>query len=231
MEVKQEAEKEDRKYADRTRYRWWIISCQSGRFGKYDPDDPVKRTDYLIRWQLFVMVLAIYNSFITPFQFSFEYVQQLLEHQPLSTIESVIDVIYMIDIVVGFQTSYIDYFTGDEITKPSMIAKRYLTADFTIDILSTVPFKLICIHVLGMTDIHHMYLVLFKVCKLLKVFRLRKVGKMIRDFNTTKEMKAGLQILFMTFLLVIYSHVIACIMWYMMKTDKLWVPAVDFGAV
>ena len=80
----------------------------------------------LFWWQLFVMVLAIYNSFITPFQFSFEYVQRLLESQPLSGIETFIDIIYMIDIAVGFQTSYIDYVTGDEITKPSLIAMRYL---------------------------------------------------------------------------------------------------------
>ena len=47
----------------------------------------------------------------------------------------------MVDIAVGFQTSYIDYFTGDEITKPSSIARRYIGSDFTVDILSTIPFK------------------------------------------------------------------------------------------
>jgi len=87
------------------------------------------------------MILAIYNSLITPFQFSFEYVQDALERQPLNTLESVIDIIYMIDIIVGFQTSFIDYVTGDEITKPKLIAKKYISADFTIDILSTMPFK------------------------------------------------------------------------------------------
>ena len=78
-EQKKEAEKDDRKYNGLTKNRWYIISCQSGRFGKYDPDDENPGTDYLIIWQVFVMILAIYNSFITPFQFSFEYVQALLE--------------------------------------------------------------------------------------------------------------------------------------------------------
>ena len=72
--AKNDAEKSERDYENLTKNRWYIISCQSGRFGKYDPDDPNPGTDYLTWWGSFVMCLAIYNSFITPFQFSFEYV-------------------------------------------------------------------------------------------------------------------------------------------------------------
>ena len=143
----------------------------------------------------------------------------------------IIDFVYMIDIGVGFCTSYIDYFTGEEITKPSKIAARYIQGDFIIDLLSTIPFEAIYKVVTQQNDIDKTLLVIFKVCKLLKVFRLRKVGNMIRDSENTKEFKAGLQIIFITFLLAIYTHVIGCIMWYMLKTDKIWVPAVDFGSV
>ena len=72
--AKHDAEKSERDYENLTKNRWYIISCQSGRFGKYDADDPNPGTDYLTWWGSFVMCLAIYNSFITPFQFSFEYV-------------------------------------------------------------------------------------------------------------------------------------------------------------
>ena len=89
----------------------------------------------------------------------------------------------MVDIVVGFQTSYIDYITGDEITKPGLIAKRYLRSDFFIDIISTLPFKQICTYILGIDKLDHMTSLVFKVCKLTKVFRLRKVGSMIRNVN------------------------------------------------
>ena len=176
------------------------------------------------------MVLAIYNSLITPFQFSFEYVQDALERQPLNTLESVIDIIYMIDIIVGFQTSYIDYVTGDEITKPKLIAKKYIGSDFTIDIISTMPLKQMWSGIVGSKP-DHMVSLIFKVCKLTKVARLRKVGAMIRNLDATKESKGLMQIAFFTFALIIYTHLIACIMWYMFKTHKIWVPAVDFGAV
>ena len=150
LEMKKESIKDDQIYHSKTKERWYIISCQTGRFGKFDPNNPDPGVDYLFFWQVFVMTLAIYNSFITPFQFSFEYIQELLEKQPLNTIEQIIDIIYMIDIAVGFQTSYIDEFTGDEVTKPSLIARRYLAADLPIDVLSTVPFKQICVHVFRM---------------------------------------------------------------------------------
>ena len=177
------------------------------------------------------MILAIYNSFITPFQFSFEYIQYLLTTQPLSGIEQAIDIIYMIDIAVGFMTSYWEPTTGDLITKPKLIALEYISKDFWIDLVSTLPFQAIWELVLGLGEPGHSMMLLFKVFKLLKVFRLRKVFIMIRNLKRPKETKAAAQIAFYTFLLVIYSHVVACILWYMMKTDKRWVPAVDFGAL
>ena len=88
-----------------------------------------------------MLVLALYNSVMTPFEFSFEYVVQRMNHPPLSYIELGIDTIYFIDIIVGFTTSYIDQFTGDEYFSPSKIAKHYLGSDFIIDFLSTFWFE------------------------------------------------------------------------------------------
>ena len=88
-------------------------------------------------------------------------------------------------------TSYYEKSTGDEITKPKLIAKKYIKNDFTIDLVSTVPFEAIWI-VLGLGEPSHSTLLVFKVFKLLKVFRLRKVFIMIRNLKSSKEVKAGL---------------------------------------
>ena len=72
---------------------------------------------------------------------------------------------------------------------------------------------------------------MFQVFKLLKVLRLRKVSQLIRGANASVEAKASMQVGYFTMVLVIYTHVVACVMWHMLKTHKLWVPAVDFGAV
>ena len=78
---------------------------------------------------------------MTPFEFSFEYVILRMKNPPLSYIENVIDTIYFVDIIVGFTTSYIDKFTGDEYFALSKIATHYLRTDFIIDFLSTFWFE------------------------------------------------------------------------------------------
>ena len=89
---------------------------------------------------MFVLVLALYNSVMTPFQFSFEYVAVRSARTPLVQIELTIDIIYLFDIFLGFTTSYIDQFTGDEYFGIRKIAMHYIKQDFIIDFLSTMWF-------------------------------------------------------------------------------------------
>ena len=50
--------------------------------------------------------------------------------------------VYVTDIIIQFLTSYYNVATGDEIKKPSMIARRYMfSVEFVIDFLSTFPFR------------------------------------------------------------------------------------------
>ena len=72
---------------------------------------------------------------------------------------------------------------------------------------------------------------MFKVFKLMKVYRIRKVGRLIRGSTATIETKAILQVIYFAAVIVIYSHVVACILWWMCKTDEIWTPAVDFGSL
>ena len=42
------------------------------------------------------------------------------------------------DIIFAFRTTYIDKVTGDEITQPKLLAKRYLSESALLDFLSAV---------------------------------------------------------------------------------------------
>lgn len=66
---------------------------------------------------------------------------------------------------------------------------------------------------------------------LLKVARVRKLVNKISQLNITAEEKAIYQILFWVFFIFLYTHIIACMMWYNFKFEQRWIPAVDFGAV
>ena len=72
------------------------------------------------------MTIAIYNCLWTPLTISFDYAIKLDESPGFQVIEWCIFVVYSLDIVVQFLTSYINVQTGDPIYKFSYIAKRYL---------------------------------------------------------------------------------------------------------
>ena len=88
------------------------------------------------------MVIAIYNCLWTPLTISFDYA---MEQEKTNKLIRVLDFTFMgfytIDIVIQFLTSFINVETGDEITKPSLIANRYFWGEFPIDFMSTFPFR------------------------------------------------------------------------------------------
>ena len=66
---------------------------------------------------------------------------------------------------------------------------------------------------------------------MLKVFRVRKLLLKLSKLNTSATAKAIYQIFFWVFFLFVYTHIVACFMWYFYKRDAHWIPAVDFGMI
>ena len=55
-------------------------------------------------------------------------------------VNSLIDLVFLTDIILNFRTSYIDEQNGEEIMDPTLIMMSYLFSfRFIIDVLSTVP--------------------------------------------------------------------------------------------
>lgn len=132
--------------------------------------------------------------------------------------------VYSTDIVIQFMTSYYNVTTGDEIMKPRMIAMRYLFGlEFIIDFLSTFPFRWI--------SINAGYDAFASLVQLLKVLRIRKMYSNISSADLKIETKALTKIAFFSFLLCIYTHIVGCVMWFVLKTDYQWVAPTDFGNI
>lgn len=56
------------------------------------------------------------------------------------SLDSLIDLVFIVDIILNFRTSYIDPISGEEVLEPVMVASKYLSElRFYIDVLSTVP--------------------------------------------------------------------------------------------
>lgn len=89
------------------------------------------------RWDLFVILLAIWNVFSIPFEVAFAPV--VMESAGFTVLNSIVDFVFLLDIIVQFRTTYYDPHTGDEIVHKWKIAKRYLLGRFWIDLFSTIP--------------------------------------------------------------------------------------------
>jgi len=84
------------------------------------------------------MIVSIWNCFMIPVDIAFQ--PPALEGLLAVVINYIIDVIFGIDIVLNFRTSYIIEATGVELFQPSLIALHYLKGRFFIDLVATVPF-------------------------------------------------------------------------------------------
>ena len=71
-------------------------------------------------WDLFVMLLAIYNSFSIPIFIAFN--PPAGENPGMVAIDFIIDMLFMCDIVLNFRTTFVNTKTGIEISDPRVIA-------------------------------------------------------------------------------------------------------------
>lgn len=94
-----------------------------------------------------------------------------------------------------------------------------------IDFLSTFPFTTLG-EVIGIQT--SLYYTLATLCKLLKILRIRRIPKLIANSNLLQEDKAlGLAVT-TVFILCIYVHCIACLLWSIVSVEELWIPPTDF---
>ena len=54
--------------------------------------------------------------------------------------DATVDLIFLIDIMIHFRTTYLDTTLSEEVYDPLKIAKRYLRGSFFLDLVSTLPF-------------------------------------------------------------------------------------------
>lgn len=173
------------------------------------------------RWDYSVMILSIYNSGWLPYEQAFIQPEHCV-FSNLSTIEYMnysIDVIFLIDIVFNFNTTYLDPETNEEKTKREEIFWNYLTGMFAIDLLATIPiYEFFCISLDGNVS---KWVQMLATLKLVRVFRLQRV---ITYMNTTDDVKLSLQLLKTFIFLCLFIHFTACIWFYIANEDQRWVP-------
>jgi hypothetical protein len=107
-------------------------------------EDAIEHRKYVIRqnsvyriyWDFLIILFAILNSIILPFDIAFP--KDIAKFPIFSILDSLMTYIFVMDVILGFITSYINVQTGDEVYGYKFISKEYVfRGTFVIDILST----------------------------------------------------------------------------------------------
>jgi CRP-like cAMP-binding protein len=168
-----------------------------------------------VRWDLLVMLCAVYNSFLVPYEIAFE----TNEPVELFVLAMLVDVVFTIDIVLNFRTTYIDHTTGDEVSDPHKIAKHYVkSGHFFLDILATVPFDVLIGLTTGLHDLR------LKLSTLLKLIHIMRLSKIINNLRISESKKIVIRLAQIVLNIVMFVHCIGCAWSMIAEIDQKWRP-------
>jgi len=146
---------------------WYMISCRSG---------------YHIAWDIFIFLLLVYIATGVPFSLAFS---SEIDIEAFSHVDTFVDVIFAVDIILNFQTSYISH-VGTEVFSWRKVAKKYLRTWFMVDLLSTVPYHMFIMwsgnRHRGVTHAAKL-MKTGKLCRAFKLLRLSKLFYVIGTFQ------------------------------------------------
>nr|XP_045625391.1 potassium voltage-gated channel unc-103-like isoform X2 [Procambarus clarkii] len=168
-------------------------------------------------WDWIILLLVIYTAIFTPYVAAFllneqEATRKSNQNQydsPIVIIDLIVDIMFMVDIVINFRTTYVNH-NDEVVSHPGKIALHYLRGWFLIDVVAAIPFDLLLV-----TDSKEQEADDEKTTTLiglLKTARLLRLVRVARKIDRYSEYGAAVLLLLMaTFALI--AHWLACI-WY-----------------
>jgi hypothetical protein len=185
----------------------------TGKLPLFNPDSQRK-----LLWDSLIGLFIFYSVTIIPYRIGFQ-----RQSSPNAEIfDYIVDIFFMIDICVVFNTTYVEPTTELIVTDRRLIAFNYLKLWFWIDFFSTVPIdQIIGVFMGGGDDLAALGLIrilrLTRLLKLLRVLKLSKFGKFIEEYNINPAL-LGVQKLVVQICFV--AHIIACF-WYFLSTSDV----------
>nr|XP_045015119.1 potassium voltage-gated channel subfamily H member 6 isoform X3 [Jaculus jaculus] len=160
-------------------------------------------------WDWLILLLVIYTAVFTPYSAAFLLSDQDESQRvtcgytcsPLTVVDLIVDIMFVVDIVINFRTTYVN--TNDEVVShPRRIAVHYFKGWFLIDMVAAIPFDLLIFRT-GSDETT-------TLIGLLKTARLLRLVRVARKLDRYSEYGAAVLFLLMcTFALI--AHWLACI--------------------
>ncbi|XP_037073540.1 potassium voltage-gated channel protein eag-like [Pollicipes pollicipes] len=153
-------------------------------------------------WDWVILCLTFYTAIMVPYNVAFK--NKTSEDVSLLVVDSIVDVIFFIDIVLNFHTTFVGP-GGEVVSDPKIIRMNYLKSWFVIDLLSCLPYDVF-------NAFDHDEDGIGSLFSALKVVRLLRLGRVVRKLDRYLEYGAAMLILLLCFYMLV-AHWLACI-WY-----------------
>ncbi|KAA0188181.1 hypothetical protein HAZT_HAZT010373 [Hyalella azteca] len=166
-------------------------------------------------WDWVILCLTFYTAIMVPYNVAFRY--KTSEDVSLLVVDSIVDVIFFIDIVLNFHTTFVGP-GGEVVSDPKIIRMNYLKSWFVIDLLSCLPYDVFNafdhdedVSNCG-NDGESYQSGIGSLFSALKVVRLLRLGRVVRKLDRYLEYGAAMLFLLLCFYMLV-AHWLACI-WY-----------------
>ena len=178
---------------------------------------------FIIKWELSIMLFAVWNWILVPFDSAFN--PDFTSSIEMIVINSLVDVLFITDVIINFRITYVNSKTGEEIFDLKSITIHYLKGRFWIDLLSSIPFDMLTIITIEDSNINTS---MFKVFSLLKLIRVLRLSKIVTYMNIKDSAKMSLKLAKLLFFLILYLHWQGCLWYLIVSSDEIWIPPLDF---
>ncbi|KAJ3319969.1 hypothetical protein HDV06_005787 [Boothiomyces sp. JEL0866] len=138
-------------------------------------------TPFLKRWDSLALLLLLFTASVTPFETAF-ITEVGVPIDTLFLLNRFVDVIFFLDIFVQLRTPFRDIRTGKLVLDSYIIATRYLSSWFVLDLVSVLPFEYMD-YIFGIQATN------LSTLKILRFVRLARLLKLLRVFRASRKLK------------------------------------------
>uniref|UniRef100_A0A0K2TNG6 Potassium voltagegated channel protein eaglike [Apis florea] n=1 Tax=Lepeophtheirus salmonis TaxID=72036 RepID=A0A0K2TNG6_LEPSM len=167
---------------------------------------------FKVVWDWVILGLTFYTVVMVPFNLA---INRTATNDDITLLvaDSIVDVIFFIDIIFNFHTSFVGH-DGSVIVDEVKIRKNYLKSGFLIDVMACLPYDALNFFDKGSTS--STYGNIFSILKVMRLFRLGRVARALHRFL---ESSFALLLLMLSFYMIV-AHWFACI-WYVIGREDL----------
>ena len=170
---------------------------------------------FKVIWDWIILGLTFYTVVMVPFNLAIKRHTTNRDGVVMMVINSIVDVIFFIDIIFNFHTSFVGP-DGSVIVDEKTIRRNYLRSGFLIDVMACLPYD--ALNVFNTNDESGETSGWANIFMILKVMRLFRLGRVARAMHRFLESSFALLLLMLSFY-VIVAHWFACVFYVIGRED------------